>query len=597
MKTLRLILILAIVGGVVSGAYAEESSTCSWFGPLPNTKTSPYGAVGYIGNGCTATLIHSRHILTAAHCIVNEGDSSNYWTDIYFYPNYNGGSSPPRFRIERAVVGAHGGTDAQYFTSDWAIARLATPVSGFPVLALNPGHNAEDPVQVGHYSRDPLYFDPQCATPPFDSERGCTPDWTPFDADVWWQNGFVSKGQITLNTDLSYNVLTAPGLDGSAGSPHLVKDTDKVWKINGVTHGPASAEPCGGLGGPWAGRFFHAPWFAANVAVASAPTAADRTGVFVIDSDRNWLVYRERTTSGSSDPFGFYELAQGMTEGGFSKIAAFKLGGTGLPGVVVLSKSGALWEVDRESDNWTDWKSVSIPSGEVLIDIDAATTIDGVAVLYAVNSRNSGGSLYRRTRMSGAADAEWQPSWSKIVTSDSYIYKRVTAVRHEGDGRNQVWMLTTTGNIRTVTATGQGWTTVTSFEGPTLPSGQLIADVDASWNHQKRALLVALSSTGQTWYREADSRKSTASWSSWQQLPTLVDPGVPVNRGTVKLISVTASRWAETDEGVVVPVVFATDNWGNVYQTNYSRATSTWSNWMPFYGKRVNSSQSSEVND
>lgn len=597
MKTLRLVLILAMLGGIPPAAHGEESSTCNWFGPLPNTKTSPFGAVGYIGNGCTATLIHSRHILTAAHCIVNDNDSSNYWTDLYFYPNYNGGSGPPRFKIERAVVGAHGSTGGQYFTSDWAIARLATPASGFPVLGLNPGVNTEEPVQVGHYSRDPLYFDPQCAAPPYESERGCTPDWTPYDPDVWWQNGLVSKGTITLDSDLSYNTLTAPGLAGSAGSPHLVKDLDNKWRISGVTGGLLGAEPCAGLGGPWAGRFMAAPWFAAGVAVASAPSAAERTGVFVIDSDRNWLVYRERTTSGSSDPFNFYEFAKGMTNGGFARIAAFKLGGSGLPGIVVLGKSGALWEIDRGSDNWTEWNSVSTPPGQILVDIDTASTVDGVPVLYAVDSRSSGGNVYRRLRTTGTEDGDWQPSWSRIVKSDSFIYKRVTAVRHEGDGRNQLWMVTSTGSIRTVRATGQGWSVVTNFVGPPLPSGQLIADVDAGWDSEKRALLVALSSTGQAWTCVAGSKKSTASWSSWQQLPTLVDPGVPINRGNVKLISISASRWAETDEQAVIPVVFATDNWGNVYQTNYSKATSTWSNWMPFYGKRINSSQSSEVND
>jgi len=598
MKALRFVLVLAILAGIAPGVYGEESSTCSWLRPLPNTKASPYGAVGYIGNGCTATLIHPRHILTAAQCLVNEDNSSEYWSDIYFYPNYNGGTGRKRIRIERAVVGAHGNLGLQYFTSDWAIARLAAPATGFPVLAINPGNNTEEqPVRVGHYSRDPLYFDPQCANPPYATERGCTPGWTPYDANVWWQNGFVSQGKITVNTDLSYNTLTAPGLNGSEGAPHLVKDTDGEWKINGITHALVSGEDCAGQEGPWAGRFFRAPWFAANVAVSSAPSAADRTGVFVIDSDRNWLVYRERTTSGSTDPFSFYELAKSMEGGAFAKIAAFKLGGTGLPGVVVLNKSGELWEVDRGSDNWTDWRSVSTPAGDVLTDIDTATTIDGAAVLYAVNSRSSGGSLYRRARTSAEADADWQPSWSKIVKSDSFVYKRVTAVRHEGDRRNQVWMLTTTDSIRTVKTTGEGWTEVTTFEGPPLPSGQLIADVDAGWNSKKRALLVALSSTGVAWYREADSKLSTASWSSWQQLPTLIDPGVPINRGNVELVSVSASRWEETDGDVVVPVVFATDNWGNVYQTTYTEATSTWSYWMPFYGKRINSSQSAEVID
>jgi hypothetical protein len=185
-----------------------------------------------------------------------------------------------------------------------------------------------------------------------------------------------------------------------------------------------------------------------------------------------------------------------------------------------------------------------------------------------------------------------------VVANDPYTYVRVTAVRHHRDGLNQAWALSTAGVIRTVKEGGRsGWTAVTTLASPFSRSGGRVVDIDAGWNAQQRAIIVALMSDGLVWYREAASTLSTATWSRWKQLPNLVEPGVLLNRSGVKLASVTASRFAETRNGAVVPVVFVTDTWGNVYQTNYNKAAASWSNWLPFYGRRISSSQSPSVQD
>lgn len=568
------------------------AGTCGWDGDLPNTTVSPYGAVGFISNGCTATLIDSQHILTAAHCIINEGNSS-YWANMWFYPNFNGNqASPPRFRLQRAVVGAHGETCCEYVTSDWAIARLQTPVAGFPSIPVNATAYSGVRATVGHYTRDGAYYEPDCATPPYPDELGCTPGWPNFFGNAWWQNGLVSSGALTLDAAAGYNNLTAPGNGGASGSPHLVEPVTGIWRVNGVTHGAA----CGGIGGPWAGRFVNAPRFASNVAVASAPSSSARTGVFVVDTDAGKLVYRQRTTSGGDAPFGFYEYGKKLPTGTFGRIAAFKQGGTGAPGVVVLGTAGTLREADW-SGGWSGWKTVSAPPLGVAKDIDSAYDKAGVNVLYAA-SNSGGGHIYRRRRSSGAAGAPWLAAWDHVVANDAHTYSRVTAVRHHGDGRNQAWALSAAGVIRTVKEnSGGGWTAVSSVTSPASRGGSTVVDIDAGWNAQQRAILVALMSDGVVWYRQASSTLSTATWSVWTQLPNLVDPGVPINRSGVKLASVTASRFAETRSGAVVPVVFATDTWGNVYQTNYTKATASWSNWMPFFGKRIRSSQLDIVQD
>lgn len=48
---------------------------------MPISNSLPWGAVGYMDNGCTATLIDSRHIVAAAHCFCY--DDTGTWQTIY----------------------------------------------------------------------------------------------------------------------------------------------------------------------------------------------------------------------------------------------------------------------------------------------------------------------------------------------------------------------------------------------------------------------------------------------------------------------------------------------------------------------------------
>lgn len=605
---LRVFLAVAVAGVFPAGAGAADlwestmspaslglvvpaaDGTCAWDGELPDMTTAPYGAVGLLSNGCTATLIDSSHLLTAAHCIVREGDAANPLWGNWFYPNFRRGDvDPPRFRVARAVMGAHDGTGDRYWPSDWAIATLLTPATGFPTIPISGVASTSTPVTVAHYSRDALLHDPACAEPPYADELGCVRDWPQWFVNSWWQNGLVSQGTVTTDAALGYSVTTAPGLGGSSGSPHLVQPVRGIYRINGVTHGGAG---CPGVDGPWAGRFAEAPWFAANVAVASATASVARSGVFVIDRERNRLVFRERSGTGPLSAFGYYRYARSLPAGTHGRIAAFKLGGTGKPGVVVLGDDGGILKETDFASGWSGWKSISKPGGLAALDVDASYDKAGVNALFALTSHGGGGRIWSRRRVSGAAGAAWQPLWNLVAFEPGRSYRRLTAVRHHGDRLNQAWALTSQGAIRTAREEGSwSWSAVEAVPGPPLAPGELLVDIDAAWHSQNRAMLVALSSRGRAWYRVAASALSGSSWSAWKALPSQVDPGVAINRGGIRLVTITASRWAEGWPTTIVPVVFATDSWGNVYQTTWVGSKSAWSKWMPFSGKRIHSWQ------
>src|SRR5205807_613773 len=68
------------------------------------TMSYPFRAIGYLftqypslaegyGKGCSATLIGTRYLLTAAHCLYNE-EAGEWSTHVTFYPGMDGDRSP-----------------------------------------------------------------------------------------------------------------------------------------------------------------------------------------------------------------------------------------------------------------------------------------------------------------------------------------------------------------------------------------------------------------------------------------------------------------------------------------------------------------------
>jgi hypothetical protein len=144
---------------------------------LPLSTSLPWGAVGYLNNGCTAVQIDGSHVVAASHCVVNDGA---WWTQgvpwsptlLRYYPNYQTPAtrpSPPRYRVDRAVAGTFSqsgsvGSNSGFQGSDWAILHLTCdttpdrqqfcpPITGFPSITMTSAYQGAS-VYRGGYDRD-----------------------------------------------------------------------------------------------------------------------------------------------------------------------------------------------------------------------------------------------------------------------------------------------------------------------------------------------------------------------------------------------------------------------------------------------------------
>lgn len=550
---------------------------------MPISSTLPWGAVGFLDNGCTATLIDAQHILAASHCFTFDGDgqriggtpfSQGAWqTGLTYFPNYHPGrANPPRYKVDRVIVGSRVQTSAPpSVAADWGIGHLETPVSGFPVLPLVPMARWQYPnfVTFAGYARDATTYPQRAASFPQPSPGGYCAD---FGNNCWWIPAFIDPKCLAVeDTDgfVRFDNFSCLVEGGNSGSP-VIWDAGTAraptFQITGVISGP---------GGFWStSRFQHAPRYAGGVAVASHDDGNARTQVFATDSDLGRVVSRSRSDATSSGPFTWFRDRGTVPSPG--PLAAFRQK-NGKPQVVVVSGTGNLYTSYIDTNGqWRTWQTMTKPRGvNGFLDIAATTDVAGVPCLYAVANDNA---LYSVCASGASTRTRWG-TWTKW--NFGVDAQRVSVVRHH-DGRQQVFVLSVTGTVHTawqLNATkGSAWSSPVAFSHAMLP---LLTDIDAGWTADGRVQVFAVDRRGNGWTRAATGTSPLAAWDLWNEwsvpryAPAAARP--PALDG---IVSLTSSRWLENG-GTDIPVVFATDTQGNIYVTTFENGK--WQHWRSFY--------------
>ncbi len=560
-------------------ATGEDAADAEQRDIMPMTTSLPWGAVGFVDNGCTGALIDSQHVLAASHCFTFDFDGTTaagqpylqgaWQTGLVFFPNYHPArANPPRIPIDRVIVGSRAQSDPET-AADWGIGHLAQPVTGFPALPLSPAETWQYPsfVQFAGYGRDATVYPQQSASFPEPSPGGFCAN---FKGNCWWIPAFVDPKCLALEEANGYvrtDDLSCPTLGGNSGSP-VIRDVGDpgapTFRITGVISGG---------GGFWsAHRFRHAPRFAAGLAVASHDDGSQRTQVFATDRDLGRVVSRQRTGTGAADLFTYFRDLGAVPSPG--PLAAFRLP-NGRPQLVVLG-GGSLHTSHATASGWKAWKKLAVPpAARGFLDLAVASDAGGLPQLFLAAGPQG---LFTMRATSAGSEAVWEP-WVKLTAiSDA---RRVTAVRH-GDGRVQVLVVSTTGAVQSLSQTdpgsGSAWSPPVAFGGPALSA---LVDITAAWATNGRVQVFAVDGTGDGWTRTATGGSPAAGWGAWQKWSVpLHAPAAAKPPRLDGIVSLTASRWQE-DQNKVLPVVFATDQQGNIYVTTL--VDGAWRPWRSFY--------------
>jgi hypothetical protein len=547
---------------------------------MPMTTSLPWGAVGFLDNGCTATLIDSRHILAASHCFTfdyngKEANGTPYlqggWQrGLVFFPNYHPArSNPPRVAVDRVIVGSRV-QDGSDLPADWGIGHLASEVTTFPSLTIQPMESWRYPefVRFAGYARDLATYPKGPASFPQPSPGGYCAN---FGGNCWWIPAFVDPRCLATESNdgfVRFDQFSCLVQGGNSGSPVLWNSGTKqtpLWKLTGVISGGA---------GFWdATRFEFAPRFAADVAVSVDENDTKRSQVFALDSDLSRIVRRVRRDGSSTGQFRYFEHLGSVNNR--VAIAATEQS-NGQPLLFVAGSSNKINVNFVKGKSWTGWQSVAAPSGLASVrDIAATASKGGVPQLFLIGSD---GKLYTSQVSIGNSGVSLAP-WSTVIQEADG--QRLSATRH-ADGSLQLFVLTSKGDLRSLwrkdTATGGTWTTSPGFtNSPPLN----LVDVTAGWTSEGYVRVLAVDGQGNSWSRSSTGASPSSGWSAWSawNVP-LYAPKASSPPKLDGIIALSASRWRESS-AVAFPVVFALDQQGNLYVT--TQEGGTWKPWRSFY--------------
>lgn len=624
--TALVLLLLALCARSALGTcYCNRS-----YAELTKDPGRPYNAVGYLNNGCTAFLIDSNHIVAAAHCFQNN-NTGDWQTGLRFYPNFHPDrvvedeKHVPRGDVTRVVVGSRAGESVLGPGMDWAIARIDnwkdTDGVDMTPLALAPYVPAiGTPLVNPAYTRHHFPYDDSDSVTWDNMEWDSTNcGWVGSNNGMWairmgtapifdgtnrdivdcnsrWGAGYIHADGFLARVSDDIVVHSVDTTGGSSGSPIMFRNTAGIWSVIAVGHagGPTDFSQLVPVCTPdtlarhdnvgaSVERFRDAPRFASNVAVYRSPTNPSATAVFAVDSDLDQVVYRVRLGSTSiltvgpsvtyTSRFAFWKSLSTPYPGAkLTRIAACSADASGKPQVFVVADNARIYSRSVLSNGtWGPWSNFGIPgSASSVADIDAAVDGNGRCLLFMVAD---GGDAYVRVKASNTA---WR-EWGRVAQGS---YKAITALYY--DNIIYAAMVDTAGRIWQTSLGWSGWTSPMDLNRPAGIGAW--HDIDMTWDEAARGFMVAIpsNSNNKLWFIPMYGSQA---WLEWRYFDThLWAPGVSA-QNSPNMLSITASRWMEAPTGTTSPVIFATDDNGNVYFIEYGRvSTPGWIlEWKSFY--------------
>ena len=565
--------------------------------------------------------------------------TGKWQTDLRFYSNFHPDrvtadeKRVPRADVMRAVVGSRAGESDMGSGMDWGIARLGnwkdaqgldlTPLALYPdvpaagLSLVSPAYTRHhfpfddnDAVTWDNMERDTTHCASVGESAPGKKDGGMwairmrtAPIHDGVKRDRVGCNSRWGAGMIHANCalkDVKDNILVhnCNSIGGSSGSPILHKDAKGNWHVVGVQHGggvtdfgllaPVCTEDTpanSNNNGPSVERFRYAPRFAVNVAVHRRPDNPAATAVFVIDGDANRVVYRTRAGSAPSydSEFGFWRnlgspivvLAPPARLTTLTRIAACSADAKARPQIFVAAGRKMYTRSAGAGGAWSLWSSFDLPgAASNVLDIDASADADGRCRLFMVAKEGA----FTRAKTS---DTAWG-AWSKVATG---AFNRITTLRYDG----VVWaaLLDTAGDIWKTSLGKTGWTFPAKLPRAAEITGW--RDIDMTWDEHGRGFLLAIPKSGGGNRLRFLPMYGDKAWADWRFFDThLWAPGADP-QDAPNLQTITASHWMEDKAGTTSPVIFATDDAGNIYFIEYARVgTPGWVlDWKSFYHERI----------
>lgn len=186
------------------------------------------------------------------------------------------------------------------------------------------------------------------------------------------------------------------------------------------------------------------------------------------------------------------------------------------------------------------------------------------------------GSAFTRAKNS---DKSWG-TWSTMACGS---FKRITALNYKG----VVWatIVDSAGQIWRTSLRKAGWTTQGKLNS--APGISAWRDIDMTWDEAARGFMLAIPEGGgnKLWFMPMYGSNA---W-KWRYFDThLWAPGA-ATQDSPNMLSITASRWMEDPPGTTSPVIFATDDNGNIYLVEYARVGKPgWVlDWKSFYHENI----------